>query len=114
MTINGQNVVESGPKLNETENCGVECKRKSDVDEQCTSDNSLEKRVEESLSACKIIKNVIKTRLEMRKRQGDKQKLCERKVAQKLLKKQKQRVQKKILSKNDNNHIVIDLNLNVM
>ena len=73
---------------------------------------ALKQRVEESLNACKMIKNVIRTRLEMRKKQGDKARVCKRKVAQKLVKKQKN-ISKKVKAKSGKGHVVIDLNVNV-
>ena len=70
------------------------------------------KRLEESLNACNIIKNVVKTRLEMRKKQGDKCKVVKRKVAQKLVKRQK-RIRRRIVTRSKSNRVVIDVNLNL-
>ena len=111
-TIKGQELSES------RENVG-NCKTKPDKESELAGDrnstvlkSNVENRLEESLNACKMIKNVIKTRLEMRKRQGDKCKVVKRKVAQRLVKKQK-RIKQRFVSNGKTNRFVIDVNLNV-
>ena len=113
MTISGPGTSKCNQNETESEQCIVEGERKTEVDDQLDTGNAMKRRLNESLSACNIIKNVIKTRLEMRKKQGDKQKVCKRKVAQKLVKKQKRRISKKLGSRQESNRIVIDLNVNL-
>ena len=62
--------------------------------DEITDQEHLNARLKELLSACNIIKNVVKTRLELRKKQGDKAKICKRKVAQKLVKNKRELVRK--------------------
>ena len=113
MTISGPGTSKCEQNYKESQHCNVEAKPKCDVEDKSEIGIDMKRRLNESLSVCNIIKNVIKTRLEMRKKQGDKQKVCKRKVAQKLLKKQKRRICKKTGSKQDGNRIVIDLNVNL-
>ena len=109
----GEIIVKDGESNKENENKqGVSnCTEKQNVDE-FTDQDHLNARLKESLSACNIIKNVVKTRLELRKKQGAKDKICKRKVAQKLVKKQK-KIGKKIVSKLGEKRVVIDVNVNV-
>ena len=79
MTINGQNVVKSDQNIVKkwliikwVEDCEPKSKCKHDSDDESMVGNELKKRLDKSLSVCNIIKNVIKMRLEMRKKQGDK------------------------------------------
>ena len=78
-----------------------------------TQSESLKQQLDELLSACNIIKNVIKTRLEMRKKQGEKCHGIKRKMAQSLVKKTKKRCKKQVGVVGGKGHVVIDLNLNV-
>ena len=71
------------------------------------------KRLSESLSACQIIKNVIKTRMELHKKVT---KPSLRKVASKILKRQKRETVKKVkqnVDKLPQRRFVIDLNVNL-
>ena len=91
--------------------CQLNKKQKTEVVVDGKGSNGLtsvmKERLDESLNACKMIKNVVKTRLEMRKKQGDKDKVCKRKVAQKLIKKGRKRV----LNVESQKKLVIDVNL---
>ena len=69
-------------------------------------------RLTESLSLCQMLKNVIRTRMELRKKKK-KCKLGVKKVASKLVKKEKKGYIKRSGSKSSNKSIVIDLNVNV-
>ena len=70
-------------------------------------------RLDKSLSACQIIKNVVKTCMEMRNKLKNS---VIRKLARKIVKKKKRTVckkQRKVVRKNGAKRIVIDLNINI-
>ena len=75
--------------------------------------NALRERDRESLSVCQMIKNVIKTRLEIRKRKNSNV----NKVVAKLVKKGKKRIAKIGKSRKpksgEQNRYIVDLNLNL-
>ena len=85
---------------------------KSESEEKLVYDVKLQNsdRVRQSLSACQIIKNVIKTRMEMRKRN---RKGCVNKFAKSILKRKRQNMRKKGCKKSVKKKFVIDLNVNV-
>ena len=66
-------------------------------------------RLQESLSACQMVRNVIKTKMELRKKKAKKGIDCVKKVAKKIVKKQKV----KLAKRNKNQSLVIDLNVNL-
>ena len=70
------------------------------------------KCLKESLSACQMIKNVIRSRMKIRQKKGKVANVI-RKVAQKLLKKKKVNLSKKPKVESKQNRFVIDLNVNV-
>ena len=77
--------------------------------EQQNEKNVDSDRLKQSLSVCQMIRNVIKTRIEIRKRKG---KLGIKKMAQKILQK-KRKIVSKMVKKAKRNRFVIDLNVNV-
>ena len=87
---------------------------KIDEKQECVKlSESQKERLNESLSACQIIKNVVKTRMELRKKQ---QKPVLRKVASRILKKQKRKKCKRKIGASkigQNRTMTIDINLNV-
>ena len=113
VTISGGTVIDSrnvGKKVCDE----IECVEDVKVEEKNMEiGEETKQRLEESLTACKIIKNVIKTRMELRKKQGDKDKLGKRRMAQKLVKKQKKSNRKKVSVRGGKQNVVIDVNLNV-
>ena len=103
MSIGGNLVDESKSKK-------VKLETKEAKVEPIELDSDQEERVRESLSACQIIKNVIKTRMEMRRKKG---KRVVSKLAKKILKSNKKKVVKKMGKSRPKGRYVIDLNVNV-
>ena len=114
--ISGESVEEvSETNVNcEQESSDVKSKQSKNLD-QCTSDYQ-RKRNAQSLAACQVIKNVIKTRMELCKK-GRSNVQCLKKIARKLVKKQRQKKsvkdRKNVKSKDLSNKYVIDLNVNL-
>ena len=109
------NAVESVENVKKTDKCKTKQEPKvAKISDVAGLDGKVDmsKRLEESLSACNIIKNVVRTRLEMRKKQGDKSKVVKRKLAQRLIKKQK-KIKRRIVTRGRSNRVVIDVNLNL-
>ena len=105
-----------------TISCGNEAKKRKivkevkepEVDKECDSvfDAKVKKRLEESLSAFQMVRNVVKTKMELRKKKKMRGIECLKKVANKLVRKQKQKVVKRVGKKKPKSY-VIDVNLNV-
>ena len=111
-TISGVDVTKNESKEGlKQEGCDAECTENCESVDKYISETD-KKRLAESLSACQMIKNVIKSRIEMRKKMSNKSKVV-RKVANKLLKKRIKTSKKVSNLKNAKNRIVIDLNVNV-
>ena len=67
MTIKGQNNNRSEVVLEAKSDESETVKRKCEDEGDCGAEPALKKRLEETLSACNIIKNVVKAQLETRK-----------------------------------------------
>ena len=84
-------------------------KIKSDDSDNISLMEEMKKCNKESLSACQMMKNVIKTRMELRK---SKVKKGIKKVVSKIIKRNKQKLVKKVGKVGPKGRIVIDLNVN--
>ena len=96
---------------NESKNCTVEenCEQEGDKPIDLSLSDSDKQRLTESLTACKMIKNVIRTKMEMHKKQSS---LAVKKCVKKLLIKGKQRIAGMCRRGCKENKLVIDLNVN--
>ena len=78
----------------------------------CEYSPEQKERLDQSLNACQIIKNVVKTRMEIR----NKEKLMKKgvsKVARRIVKSQKKKICEKFRKSSGNKHMVLDINLNL-
>ena len=116
-TISGENCINLPEKKVEVAQHTEECSEVTETEGKSESiDNLLSHedkvRLAESLTACQMIKNVIRSRMEIKKKVNRKKEVVN-KLARRLVKKQKQKVVKKGSKCGDEKRIVIDLNINV-
>ena len=96
----------------ETSNPEKQEQVKHELIENCMTTKQ-KNRLSQSLSVCQIIKNVIKTRMELCKK-GKSSVQCANRIAKKLVKKQKRnKFVKRCKNEHANRNFVIDLNINL-
>ena len=103
----------SGENLQESDAKNVKSEGVTNKVEKPKVKKVLQNQVEcnaQSLSACQIIKNVIKTRMEMRKKKG---KNVVSRLARRIVNINKHKIAKKLSKGRGNQKLVIDLNVNL-
>ena len=109
-SIADENVSESSKGKVSSETTKQKTDEPSKLNRKVGMSEEMKKRNCESLSACQMIKNVIKSRIEMRKKNL---KGCISRWARKVLKSDKRKIAKKGTKLHKRRNLVIDLNINV-
>ena len=108
--ISGGEIVENNDSVRDVKDkSGVDVEGTPESIDKCLMEEQKQRNVE-SLSACQMIKNVIRTRMELQKKRNVNV-LRRNKLAKKLVMKEKNR---KVRKHSDSNQkVIIDLNVNV-